>query len=163
MLGTSRTRWLALLPAVERILQLFKPLKSYFLSNEKCPKIKNFFSNDQSELWIYFIHNQSSVFHTSIKKIEGEKTTIIDISEEIDDLILKYKERVSSTFIPPTLNSMLTELIETGSVQKIGFEKQITNFYANIISYLELWAKQFDDLKHFKWVNLKKNNSIQRY
>ena len=40
ILGYSKTRWLALLPAVERILKLYDPLmKSYFLSQDKCPRI----------------------------------------------------------------------------------------------------------------------------
>lgn len=32
IIGYSKTRWLALLPAVERILKMYEPLKSYFLS-----------------------------------------------------------------------------------------------------------------------------------
>lgn len=35
ILGYSKTRWLALLPAVERILKIYDPLKSYFLSQDK--------------------------------------------------------------------------------------------------------------------------------
>lgn len=45
ILGYSKTRWLAFLPAIERILKLYIPLKLYFLSQEECPIImKNFFS-----------------------------------------------------------------------------------------------------------------------
>ena len=43
ILGYSKTRWLALLPAVERILKLYDPLKSYFLSQDKCPRILEVF------------------------------------------------------------------------------------------------------------------------
>ena len=44
LLGYSKTRWLALRPAIERILKFFKTLKTYFLSQEKCPSlIKQFF------------------------------------------------------------------------------------------------------------------------
>ena len=44
MLDYCKTRWLALLPAVERVLRMFCPLQSYFLSQEKCPVIlQNFF------------------------------------------------------------------------------------------------------------------------
>jgi hypothetical protein len=39
LLGYSKTRWLALMPAVERILKMFAPMRSYFLSLEKCPKV----------------------------------------------------------------------------------------------------------------------------
>ncbi|CAB3246475.1 unnamed protein product [Arctia plantaginis] len=37
MLGYSKTRWLALMPALERVLKMYQPLKNYFLSIEKCP------------------------------------------------------------------------------------------------------------------------------
>lgn len=51
MLGYSKTRWLALMPALERVIKMYQPLKSYFLSIEKCPQLlKNFFENPMSEL-----------------------------------------------------------------------------------------------------------------
>lgn len=51
LLGYSRTRWLALLPAVERVLQMFSALKSYFMSIKQCPDVlKKFFENPLSEL-----------------------------------------------------------------------------------------------------------------
>lgn len=37
MLSHGNTRFLSLMPAVERILMMFEPLKSYFLSIENCP------------------------------------------------------------------------------------------------------------------------------
>lgn len=73
MLGYSKTRWLALMPAVERVLKMYQPLKNYFLSIQKCPAIlKNFFENPSFELWLYFIHAQSKIFHQAVLKIEGK-------------------------------------------------------------------------------------------
>lgn len=39
LLGYSKVRWLALTPAIERILQIYEPLRSNFLSLERCPTI----------------------------------------------------------------------------------------------------------------------------
>lgn len=51
ILGYSETRWLSLMPSVERILKLFSALKSYFLSQDKVPLIlKTFFNNSCAEL-----------------------------------------------------------------------------------------------------------------
>jgi hypothetical protein len=76
MLGYSKTRWLSLSPAVERILQMYSPLKYYFLSQEKCPAVLHaFFSNECSELWLKFVHVQASIFNNSVKMMEGDKTT----------------------------------------------------------------------------------------
>ncbi|KAL4121392.1 hypothetical protein QTP88_013914 [Uroleucon formosanum] len=52
ILGYSKTRWLSLMPSVERILKLFPALKSYFLSLDKVPLIlKTFFNDPCAELW----------------------------------------------------------------------------------------------------------------
>ena len=58
LLGYSKARLLALLPALERILLLFEPLKSYFLSLEKCPAlIENFFSDPFAKAWLCSLQN----------------------------------------------------------------------------------------------------------
>lgn len=50
VLGYSATRWLALRPAIERVLQIYPALKSYFASNEKSPTIIiNYFDNPETE------------------------------------------------------------------------------------------------------------------
>ncbi|CAK1597427.1 unnamed protein product [Parnassius mnemosyne] len=46
LLYHSKTRWLSLFPAIERILKLYEPLKEYFTTTEKVPVlIKKFFEN----------------------------------------------------------------------------------------------------------------------
>lgn len=57
MLGYARTKWLAPLPAIERVLKLFLSQKLYFQSQDKCPLFfLNFFGNPLSEVWLYFVH-----------------------------------------------------------------------------------------------------------
>lgn len=47
MLFHSKTHWLPLFPAVQRILEMYTGLKSYFLSMEKSPNVlKKFFEDD---------------------------------------------------------------------------------------------------------------------
>jgi len=54
LLYHSATRWLSLYPAVNRILQMFPALKSYFLSIDTCPMIlKTFFEGRLSEAYLY--------------------------------------------------------------------------------------------------------------
>ena len=49
LLSHSKTRWLFLFPGISRLLEMFSPLKSYFLSQEHPPiVIKRFFENDMS-------------------------------------------------------------------------------------------------------------------
>lgn len=57
LLSHSRTRWLSLYPAVERILQMFEGLKTYFLSTDSPPLIlKKIFENDLNEASLWFFH-----------------------------------------------------------------------------------------------------------
>lgn len=87
MLSFSKTRFLSLMPAVERILQMFEPLKVYFESTE-CPTIlKEFFENPVGEVWFWFIHNNSSLFHQAILKIEGDKICATEASLEYFKLL----------------------------------------------------------------------------
>lgn len=70
------------MPAVERILQMFEPLKVYF-GCTKCPTIlKEIFENPVGEVWFLFIHNNSSLFHQAILKIEGDKICATEASLE---------------------------------------------------------------------------------
>jgi len=64
LLGHSKTQWLTLIPALERIIKLFKALKLYFMSQPKCPTIlRSFFMNPCAELWLSFAYSQASTFH----------------------------------------------------------------------------------------------------
>lgn len=59
----SKTRWLSLMPAVERILKLWKPLKKIFESEERVPKIiSDFFKSSISEIYFLFLHSNLSLF-----------------------------------------------------------------------------------------------------
>lgn len=104
LLGYSNTRWLALLPAVKRILKIFDALKSYFLSLDKCPiVIRNFFNDESSELWLLFIHNQAALFSNTVVNLEGQKVTIMETCRIIRDLKRKLSDREESAFLPLTM------------------------------------------------------------
>jgi hypothetical protein len=78
ILGFSKTRWLALLLAVERLLNMLLPVISFFESLDKVPfVIKAFFENPLSEAWPHFGHNQASIFHAAIEKVQRQKISFI--------------------------------------------------------------------------------------
>lgn len=59
LLGYAKTRFLALEPAVRRILKMFTPLQNYFVSLQKGEKmLKEFFSESSSKFWLHFICEQ---------------------------------------------------------------------------------------------------------
>lgn len=59
LLGYAKTRFLALGPAIKRILELFNALKLYFLGMQKGEKsLKKFFEEPSARFWLLFILEQ---------------------------------------------------------------------------------------------------------
>ena len=57
LLKHSKSRWLSLFPAVHRFLQMCDPLKSYFLSIDKPPKVlQSFFESRFRECYLWAVH-----------------------------------------------------------------------------------------------------------
>lgn len=64
LLGYAKTRFLALAPAISRILALFDPLKTYFLELPNCPKkLRTFFESSSSRLLLLFVKDQVIFFY----------------------------------------------------------------------------------------------------
>ncbi|KAG0727846.1 hypothetical protein GWK47_033760 [Chionoecetes opilio] len=64
ILGHCNVRWLSMLPALERVLQMYAPLKSFFLSEEKSPVVlRKFFEDPFTELWLAFVHGNLGIFN----------------------------------------------------------------------------------------------------
>lgn len=59
LLGYAKTRFLALGPAIKRILQVYEPLKRLFTGLRKGEKLlKEFFENPMSKFWLHFVQEQ---------------------------------------------------------------------------------------------------------
>jgi hypothetical protein len=69
VLGSVKTRWLSLQPAITTVTDMFPELKSYFLSQEKCPMmLKIFFNDPVSIVWFHFLESELKVCCNTIKK-----------------------------------------------------------------------------------------------
>lgn len=154
LLGYSKTRWLALMPALGRILKMFQPLKSYFLSIDKCPNIlKTFFENPSSELWLYFMHAQAAIFHQTVLKIEGQNVSAIESTKEINRLRDNLALKENSVFLPYTVR---VKLQETDAAVAQSVKAGAVEFYKTSKEYLEQWCQFNTDLEVFEWANLSK-------
>ncbi|KAJ8893053.1 hypothetical protein PR048_005634 [Dryococelus australis] len=126
MLEYSKTRWLALLPAVKKILHMYSQLKSYFLSQEKCPAVLHtFFSNEWSELWLKFVHVQAAIFNDSVKIMEGNKISYTEVSHFI--------------------RNEVKTLVVSGQIDRNYFMGHISNFYHKCIQYLQKYIHQYNE------------------
>jgi hypothetical protein len=96
----SRTRRVPLMPAVERILQFWEALKSYFLTEEESPKVLfNFFSDAMSEVYFWFIYNQLGVFKEQINKVQGSNIPVIEVKSLLDGTLCTLNKRKEEHFV----------------------------------------------------------------
>lgn len=157
LLGYSKTRWLALMPAIERVIKLYIPLKNYFLSIEKCPNIlKLFFENPSSELWLLFMHSQAATFHQAVLNIEGQCISAIDTKKEIDKLLDNLALKEKELFLPHSMRNVIKKLKEDGcDIDEDFIKATAVNFYKTSREYLHQWTLFYDELKIYEWANLR--------
>lgn len=151
LLNHSKTRWLSLLPAVERLISLFDALKSYFLSQDKCPKaIKSFFDHPLAKAYLLFVKSQMKVFQTSILKIEAADISIIEVSNILNDTLQKMNERRDISFKTIDVQAEITASDLDNSDRVLHtFNKDVDEFYLACTQYLDKWLKSFDDVSVF--------------
>lgn len=153
----GNTRFLSLLPAVERILQLFEGLKSYFLAQVNCPlALRQFFTTEIGELYFWFVHGQLNVFNKTIESMEKTNSTATDVGMELAKLKTNLRNRMENKFLPQAAKRLLNKLKDSINVE--NFMNDVDAFYGRCISYLELWEKSFDGAEDFEWICL--NNEL---
>lgn len=156
VLGSVKTRWLSLEVAVTRIIDMYAGLKSYFLSQQKCPRIlKSFFEDPQSFFWLLFAQSQLKIFTSTIKEIEGENICGNEVLDELKSLCEKVKNRKEEHFKTLKVKSLLMELEEEGVISEKQYEDISNNFYDTFTEYLEKWSGPMKLLEPFQWIQLK--------
>jgi hypothetical protein len=111
-LDNSKTRWLSLLPAVLRVIDIFPELKSYFFSIDKCPiSLKNFFENPLSITLLHFLASQ-------LKCVEKQEITVIEVKDEVNKLVEKLNCRKAEKFLTTTVRNQSQELERHITVEK---------------------------------------------
>ena len=150
----SGTRFLTLEPAVKRIIEMFEPLKQYFLGLEKCaPVIRSFFNNAQGKFWVLFIVNQLKNISDSIKLIEASSTTSFEAFDELATLKVKLINRMNCTFLPTAAQS---EYEKFDKRTQESIKDKVRDFYSTTIEYIDLWEKSVDGSEVFSWIILRK-------
>lgn len=155
LLSHGSTRFLSLMPALERILAQFLPLKLYFTSNENCPMLlADFFKDPVNELYIMFVHGSLQIFQKTILKIEGNDISASEVFHAYSELIAKLQERKNHTFLPFAAKQMLIKLKSEEKIDEDMFKENISKFYDRCINYMTLWVSSFDKASQFAWTSL---------
>lgn len=99
LLYHSKTHWLSLFPAIERLIKIFPALKS-FLSQDKSPAVlKKFFSDSLTEIYLLHLHSLMCVFHSHIESIEREKNSVLEILNILSDMHNILQERKMQNYV----------------------------------------------------------------
>ena len=156
LLGYSKTRWLALMPAVERIIKLFPGLRSYFQSQSKCPVLlKTFFENPHAEIWLNFVHSQAATFQQVVLKIEGESISAVEVFSAVSNLKETLQSKKDNVFLPHSVRRLVGTLEHEGLADPSAIRKIVVEFYDTCVRYLDQWSTNIPNFECMQWVSLK--------
>ena len=140
------TRWLSLLPAIQRILECWPALKSYFVSQgkEDCPNIIWAFvcgaadpedvDSTLGECVLVFMHNVMQEFDASIRVLESDSATLVDVYTVMNRLRNQLMSRRTDKFYGSKAKQTLRNLLPN---QQEKFRSLVDRFFERAVLYLE--------------------------
>ena len=151
LLSHSKTRWLSLFPGIERLLQMFPALKSFFLSQEKPPVvIKKFFEDDFSEIYLWHMHSLMSVFHSHILEMERRDNSIVEVRNILNKVHTMLEERMRNSFMSLKVKGLLAQRRKDGLGQECDkFCADVQGMYSACLQYLQKWVKHMEVIHSF--------------
>jgi hypothetical protein len=113
LLEHGNTRFLSLGPSIDRILSMLDGLRSYFLSQEKCPVIlQKLFEDPCLKLWLSFARDQVSAFQTYISLTEKDNISTSEVAMDIENLVNNLESRKSEVFVTTDGKKQLKILVD---------------------------------------------------
>ncbi|XP_031327822.1 uncharacterized protein LOC116159067 [Photinus pyralis] len=147
------TRWLSLVPAIDRLYKNFEPIKSYFLSMSSCPALlHDFFTNDLAEAYLGLVSNIGTLIQNVILKLEGEGPIIIEIYDLLSNLRNSLKSKLEQKYYGMIAHQAMQKCDDFNEVNL--FKKRAEAFISKIVDYVEqrfdFTQNRFEILKIFK-------------
>lgn len=116
------TRWLSLGPAIDRLLDSWVPVVSYFVSlGEECPKRvkeKLGISDDdhdcygtgvqRTKAYLYFAQSLCTIFESCVREIEKNDFTLCELYPKMEQLRGKIESRLRDNFFSAGANKILS-------------------------------------------------------
>ena len=140
------TRWLSLLPAIDRLLLCWPALKSYCISQGEdnvADIIWTGFSCEESlnilpHCILNFVHNVLNIFEEAIKRLESNATT----ATEVYGIMVNVEEKLQQRWTDKFYGSNATELLKSVEVSfsdRQKFTQEVHQFFQRSLSYLHKW------------------------
>lgn len=141
------TRWLSLMPAIDRLLLCWPALKSYFQSqgeDDVADLIWRGFScgdehiNVVPQCTLYFVHNVMTIFDEAVKRLEANTTTSTEVHGIMTDVQDKLQQRRNDKFFGSSATRLLrSDDVSKNDIQK--FEREADSFLDRCLTYLRKW------------------------
>ena len=130
------TRWLSLLPAIDKLLLCWPALKSYFILQGECnvaDVIRTGFSCEESlnilpYCILNFVHNVLNIFEEVIKRLESNAFT----ATEVHKIMVNVEEKLQQRWADKFYGSNATELLKSVEVNfsdRQKFTQRVDQFF----------------------------------
>ena len=141
---------------------MFEALKSYFNSQEHFPTmIRQCFENPTQELNLWFVYEQLKYFNETMLKLEGQKTSAVDVVIIPTKLQLNLHQNRVSSFVPDQAKSIWEKLEKDGEVDARFFLNETRCFYEKCESYLDVYRDSYEGATPHLWLNSSEDLSWQ--
>lgn len=130
------TRWLSLLPAVEKINKLFDQIKLFIQTlspMETHPILNDVFNSDKSYVYrccLFFLESVFSVSNECIQFLERSDIYISEIYDKIYYFKIQIEQRFEKGFYRYKCEHLMSRIDEKSQIQLI---KDFKQFYSNIL------------------------------
>lgn len=165
------TRWLSLLPAIDRLINTWPAVRSYFLSlgEEECPRVlwdalrgnEHGEENECSELEVtlFFLQNTLKMFTGAVLSLESDSLTSVEVYALMNGLRTKLQQRKKDAFFGAKVDRVLLSSV---NLRVDRLKREFTSFYDTAEQYLEKWF-DFSETGHLfniQCFNLKEKQEI---
>lgn len=142
------TRWLSLIPAVDRLLKHFLSVKAYFLSKSNVrPYLKKFFEHELAECYLAFISNIGGDFQKCIKAMESNNATVIDAFDAMKTLRKSVQAKYDQQFYGSITLQNLNKCVNDTIVRQ--FRLEASTYLEKVMHYID---KNYDYESKFKFL-----------
>lgn len=167
------TRWSSLLPAINRLVNIWPAVKSYFLSlgQDECPRAiwdalraheHGEHQDDPNELetTLFFLQNVLKIFSTAVLSLESNSLTSIEVYGVMNDLRVRLQQRKKDAFFGAKVDSIFASSSNSYKVDRL--RREFSAFFEVAVDYLEKWFdfSQTGHLYHIQCFNIKSLKEI---
>ena len=161
------TRWLSLLPCIDTILLNWEPIHNYFQSlGNDCPMIIQnilmlnsieYEDHDIIEIYLLFTSNTLHIFNKTIKCLEGNCITILDVYNIMNNLKKELMHRKADMFFGFNTRQKLRHIEQSSPELFHKINRNFLLFVDKCFCYLEKWF----DFSQTNWLYLLSNISLK--